>query len=251
MRHQRFCRFGLVLTIGGACASNPTWAQEEHDLAKQLANPIASLISLPFQSNWDTHIGPARDGDRYYLNFQPVIPVSLDKDWNLISRTIVPLISQRNVLPGSGTQTGVGDITQSFFFSPKAPGPGGLIWGVGPALFIPSDADPLLSSGKWGAGPTGVALIQDGGWTIGILANQNWSYAGEGNRPDVNQTFLQPFITYTTKDAWTFTVDTESTFDWVNKQWSVPINFEIAKLVKFGTQPVQFEGRPALLGGQP
>jgi len=65
------------------------------------------------------------------VNFQPVIPVSLDKDWNLISRTIVPLISQRNVLPRSGTQTGVGDITQSFFFSPKAPGPGGIIWGVG------------------------------------------------------------------------------------------------------------------------
>ena len=237
MRHPRFCHLALLLTVGCACASNATWAQEEHDLAKQLANPIASLISLPFQNNWDTHIGPARDGDRYYLNFQPVIPVSLDKDWNLISRTIVPFISQRNVLPDSGTQTGIGDTTQSFFFSPKAKGPGGL----GPALFIPSDADPLLSSGKWGAGPTGVALIQEGGWTIGVLANQNWSYAGEGKRPDVNQTFVQPFITYTTKDAWSFTVDTESTFDWVNDQWSVPINFEIAKLVKFGSQPVQFQ----------
>ena len=240
MPHHRLHQFALIVAIGCACASNSAWAQEEHELAKQLANPIASLISVPFQSNWDTNIGPARDGDRYYLNFQPVIPVSLDKDWNLISRTIVPFISQRNVLPGSGTQTGIGDTTQSFFFSPKSPGPGGIIWGVGPALFIPSYAD-LLSSDKWGAGPTGVALIQEGGWTIGVLANQNWSYAGEGNRPDVNQTFVQPFITYTTKDAWSFTVDTESTFDWVNHQWSVPINFEIAKLVKFGTQPVQFQ----------
>ena len=239
--HHRLHQFALIVAIGCACASNSSWAQEEHDLAKQLANPIASLISVPFQSNWDTHIGPARDGDRYYMNFQPVIPVSLDKDWNLISRTIVPFISQRNVFPDSGTQTGIGDTTQSFFFSPKAPGPGGLIWGVGPALFIPSDADRLLSSGKWGAGPTGVALIQDGGWTIGILANQNWSYAGEGNRPDVNQTFLQPFLSYTTKDAWTYTLDTESTYDWMAHQWSVPINFEIAKLVKFGTQPVQFQ----------
>jgi hypothetical protein len=100
-----------------------------------------------------------------------------------------------------------------------------------------SPVTPIRSSGKWGAGPTGVALVQNGGWTLGILANQNWSYAGERNRPDVNQTFLQPFISYTTKDAWTFTVDTESTFDWVNDQWSVPINFTIGKLVKFGTSP--------------
>ncbi len=241
MPHRRLHQFAAIVAIGCACASNSSWAQEEHDLAKQLANPIASLISVPFQSNWDTRIGPARDGDRYYLNFQPVIPVSLDKDWNLISRTIVPLISQRNIFPGAGDQTGIGDTTQSFFFSPKSPGPFGVIWGVGPALFIPSDADRLLSSGKWGAGPTGVALIQEGGWTIGILANQNWSYAGDEDRPDVNQTFLQPFISYTTKDAWTFTVETESTFDWVNNQWSVPINFEIAKLVKFGTQPIQFQ----------
>jgi hypothetical protein len=198
MGHPMFFRLVLVLTIGCACAANSSWAQEEHELAKQLANPIASLISVPFQSNWDTHIGPARDGDRYYMNFQPVIPVSLDKDWNLISRTIVPFIGQRNALPDSGTQTGIGDTTQRFFFSSKAKGPGGIIWGVGPALFIPSDADRLLSSGKWGAGPTGVALIQDSGWTLGILANQNWSYAGESNRRDVNQTFLQPFITYTT-----------------------------------------------------
>ena len=162
--HHRLHQFALIVAIGCACASNSSWAQEEHDLAKQLANPIASLISLPFQSNWDTRIGPARDGDRYYLNFQPVIPISLDKDWNLISRTIVPFISQRNILPGSDTQTGIGDTTQSFFFSPKSPGPFGVIWGVGPALFIPSDADRLLSSGKWGAGPTGVALIPSSLW---------------------------------------------------------------------------------------
>src|SRR5262245_45796667 len=105
-RHRQH-QFTLIVAIGYACASNSAWAQEEHDLAKQLANPISSLISVPFQNNWDTHIGPAGDGDRYYLNFQPVIPVSLDEDWNL---------------SGFGTQTGVGAITQSFFFSPKAPG---------------------------------------------------------------------------------------------------------------------------------
>jgi hypothetical protein len=119
MVDTRLCQTALLVALGCAIAPVWAWAQEEHELAKQLANPIASLISVPLQSNWDTRIGPARDGDRYYLNVQPVIPVSLDKDWNLISRTIVPIIGQRNVFPGAGDQSGVGDITQSFFFSPR------------------------------------------------------------------------------------------------------------------------------------
>jgi len=229
---------GVVL----ACVAGPgaAWAQEKSaaDLAQQLSNPVASLISVPFQFNYDARIGPARDGERYYLNFQPVIPIPLDKDWNLISRTIVPITRQFDIFPGAGDQFGLGDVLQSFFLSPKAIGPGGIIWGVGPALLLRTDTDPLLGTEKWGAGPTAVVLTQQGGWTIGILANHIWSYAGDSDRADVNSTFLQPFIAYTTKDAWTYTLNSESTYDWVADQWSVPIHFQVTKLLKVGDQPV-------------
>ena len=131
---------------------------------------------------------------------------------------------------------------QSLFFSPKAPGPGGIIWGIGPALQFPTATDGLLGSGKYAAGPTAVILKQTGGWTYGILANHLWSYAGDSNRSNVSSTYLQPFMAYTTKDAWTFSLNTESTYNWITDKWSVPINGMISKLVRFGKLPVQFGG---------
>jgi hypothetical protein len=211
---------GLVLSTGSSIS-------QEADLAKQLSNPVASLISVPFQFNYDRGFGPD-DGYRATLNIQPVIPITLNEDWNLISRTIMPLITQNDIAGPSGTQSGLGDITQSLFFSPKAPGPGGIIWGLGPAFLLPVATDPLLGSGKLGLGPTGVVLKQSGPWTYGILANHIWSVAGPDGRADVNSTFLQPFLSYTTPDAWTFTLNSESTFDWTSDSWTVPVNFQVA-----------------------
>lgn len=207
------------------------------DLAKKLSNPIASLISVPFQFNYDQGFGP-NDGDREVLNIQPVIPISLNEDWNLISRTILPVIWQHDIAGPSGNQFGLGDITQSFFFSPKQPTAGGIIWGAGPVFLIPTGTDELLGSEKWGIGPTVVALKQDGPWTYGILANHIWSFAGDHNRDDISSTFLQPFLSYTTPDAWTFALNTESSYDWEHDDWSVPINFTVSKLVTLGEQPV-------------
>jgi len=210
------------------------------DLAKKLSNPVASLISVPFQFNYDTGYGPA-DGEKAFVNVQPVIPISLNEDWNLISRTIVPIAWQDDIAGKSGDQFGLGDIVQSLFVSPKEPGPSGIIWGVGPVALIPTATDPLLGGEKWGIGPSAVVLRQSGGWTYGALANHIWSFAGDDSRADINATFLQPFLAYTTPDAWTFALNTESTYNWTAETWSVPINFSVSKLVKFGDQPVSLQ----------
>lgn len=216
------------------------FAQDDSaDLAQKLSNPVAAMISVPFQFNYDEGFGP-NDGERAVLNIQPVVPISLNEEWNVISRTILPVIWQNDIAGDSGEQTGLGDITQSLFFSPKNPGPSGIIWGAGPVFLIPTATDDLLGGGKWGAGPTAVVLKQMGGWTVGALANHVWSFAGDGDRSDVSSTFIQPFVSYTTADAWTFGVNTESSYNWETDEWSVPINFTVGKLVKFDQQPVSF-----------
>jgi hypothetical protein len=221
-------------------------AEPPHDdaeaLAKKLANPIAALISVPFQANYDSNIGPVEDGSKYYVNVQPVVPITLNEDWNLISRTILPLVHQEHVAPGSGIQDGTGDTTQSLFFSPAKPTESGLVWGAGPVFLVPTASDDLLGGEKWGLGPTGVVLKQHGPWTYGALANHIWSVAGDDDRADISSTFLQPFVAYTTKEAWTYTLNTESTYDWEDEEWAVPINAVVSKVTRIGDQLVSVGG---------
>jgi len=209
------------------------------ELAKKLANPVASLISVPFQSNFDVRMG-AGNGWRYTLNVQPVYPVALSPKWNMISRTIIPIIHQGNVTGPRTSQSGLGDITQSLFFSPNKSEP--FIWAVGPVFLVPTATNANLGTQKFGIGPTVLVLKQQHGWTIGILANHIWSVAGKSSRAAVNSTFLQPFLSYSTKDGWTYAINTESTYNWNGNTWAVPINPLVSKLVRFGKQPVSFGG---------
>ena len=213
------------------------------DLAKQLANPIASLISLPFQSNWEFGVGP-EEKTRSVLNVQPVMPFTLNKDWNLIARVIFPITSQPPLVVGGTTSFGISDLVTSFFISPAK---GSLVWGAGPVLLIPMTSNPSLGTERWGAGPTAVVLKQAGPWTIGGLVNHIWSYGGNADRAKVNQTFLQPFVAYGTKTGYTFTLQTESTANWEaasGQKWTVPLNLQVSKVTRLGKRPMSLAVSP-------
>ena len=210
-------------------AADAARAQSSAELAKKLNNPIGDLVSAPFQFNWEFGNGP--DDDTYQvLNLQPVVPFGISDHTNMIARLIMPTIST----PGG---TVAGDMVFSLFFSPSLST--GAIWGVGPVLQLPRTGE------KWGIGPTAVILKQQGGHTYGALVNHVWSFAGDEDAPDLNQTFIQPFYAVTNKRAVTFTLQSESTANWEasdGNQWTIPLNFLISKMAKFGTFPASYAG---------
>jgi hypothetical protein len=235
-----------LLALFVVSAAGPGFAQAQSaagaDLAIQLTNPVASLIQVPVQNNFDWGWGLDGDGFRYTANIQPVIPMSLNSDWNLISRTILPVIAQNDVTGPGTSQSGLGDVVQSLFFSPSRPSAAGVVWGTGPVVLVPTATDRALGTGKWGMGPTGVVLKIDGQLTYGALANHIWSVAGKTSRADVSATFVQPFIAYTTRKATTFSLNSETTYDWRGDTWLVPINVAVSQLVPIGSQPVSIGG---------
>ncbi len=233
------CLLVLLPSPGYAQPAPAPAAEESTDLAKKLANPVSDLVSVPLQFNWEQNVGP-NEQTRFILNFQPVMPFALNPDWNLITRVIVPLVSQPPLLDGGAPAFGVSDLFTSFFFSPSG---GGLTWGVGPALSLPSTTIPTLGTEKWSAGPTVVVLKQTGPWTYGALFNQVWSFSGNPDRADVSQMFLQPFLAYQAAKTVTVTLQSETSANWEadEDRWTVPINLQFSKLSSFGVFPASYQ----------
>jgi len=226
--------------LATALMCNNAFAEVAADeLSQKLANPLASLISVPFQSNFDFGAGIKGNGFAYTLNIQPVVPFELTDDWNLITRTIIP-IGYRDYMPG-GDVGGLGDINTSLFVSPKEPGAGGLIWGAGPVFLLPTATGDFPGSGKLGLGPTAVGLVQRGPWTIGGLANHIWSVAGSRERADVSVSLMQPFASYNFGRGTSASLSIDTNYDWNSKQWTVPINLGVSQVFTVGSQAMSFQ----------
>lgn len=198
-------------------------------ISKELSNPISSIYIFPFEYDYDSDIGP-NYGKRSTLTIEPVTPINLGKDWKVIIRTVIPLIEQHDVLSKGSSQHGIGDIEQSYFFAPQKSE--GVIWGVGPIVSFPIGNDEF-SINKWSVGPAAVAVVQKDKWTYGMLAEQLWSVGGEGDR-DVNESMLQPFLAYHITGGWTISGNIDASYDWVDDQWSIPLEAGVSKVVKIG-----------------
>ena len=220
-------------------AEKPDTKASAGDLAKATQNPVASLISVPIANVTDFNIGPFDRDRSTVIQVQPVIPISLGQNWNLITRTIGALVFQPDVTqPHQGT-FGINDINPSFFLSPANPGK--LIWGAGPTFLIPTASDNVLGTGKFSIGPAIVALVQPGKWTLGVLVNNLWSVAGSGSRPDVNSMTLQYFVNYNLKKGYYITLQPIISANWnapSGNIWLVPFGGGIGRIMRLGLQPV-------------
>jgi hypothetical protein len=234
----------LILVTGLVTAQETKPPVSAEELAKKLSNPVASLISVPFQNNMDVGIGPY-NGSKNTLNFQPVIPINMTAKYNLITRFIIPLVSQHDITGEGTSQSGLSDAVISAWVSP-AEAKNGLTWGVGPVFLVPIATNDFLGTKKFGVGPTALVLKQTHGWTMGALVNQIWSVAGASDRADVNQMFVQPFVSYNWKSGAGLGVNAEITQNWEGSTTSVFINPTISGVTKIGKQTIQLLIGPRL-----
>jgi hypothetical protein len=234
----------LVLTTNvSVCAQQST-----QDLAVAAQNPVAAMYSLPFQNNIYGGAGPGHDATANVLNIQPVLPFTVG-DWNIISRTIAPLVYLPSLTTGpseiteqslfSGSHFGLGDINQTFYFSPA--GPAELIWGIGPSFNLPTSTATPVGSSKFSMGPAAVALVMPKPWVIGTLVRQLWSVAGPSNRPNVSQLLLQPFVNYNMAEGWYLVSSPIITANWEassGNKWAFPLGAGVGKIFRIGEQPM-------------
>ncbi len=213
--------------------------EKQAAIEKAAQNPIASMYVLPIQNNTQFGVG-SFNRTQNVTNVQPVIPISLGKKVNLIVRTIIPLINQP--IGENDSKFGLGDIALSLFFTAQKPGK--VIWGVGPAMGLATATDPVLGTEKWSAGPSIILLIQPGKWTLGLVAQNTWSFAGNDDRTDVNQFFTNPFIVRQIAKGWYVNSAPIITANWnatSGQQWLVPLGVGFGKVFRIGKLPVNVQ----------
>ena len=231
----------VVATMFAANAAQAALTAEE--LAKLAQNPVGNLISVPFQNNTNLNVGPEK-GTQNILNIQPVVPISVSDDWNIITRTIIPVISNPAFTPPSDRINGVGDIQFNAFLSPAKPGE--WIWGAGVITQLPTNSDSELGNKNWGLGPTFVLLHLDKGdpWVYGVLANNLWSLSGNKQGGSYNNGLIQPFVNYNFAGGAYLTSAPVLTVNWKadsGQQWTVPLGGGVGKIFHFGPLPVNMQ----------
>ncbi len=247
-----------IVVLGFAGLTSAAGAQSgSTDLAKVSQNPIGNIVSLPLQNNTSFGIGPDNAMSNA-LNIQPVYPLSLSRKWNLVNRAIVPVIYRQEVVPGTGSAFGVGDISYSGFVSPAQPGK--VIWGVGPSLLFPTATEDRWSSDKWSAGVAVIALTMPGNWVVGGLVQNVWSFAGDSAAADVNQMLFQVILNYNLANGWYLTSTPTIVANWeapADNRWTVPVGGGAGKIMHWGSQPMDLQAqafynveRPVPLAGQ-
>jgi len=234
----------FALTLEASLTATAVLAQPAEDetqkaakVALDLRNPVATLVSLHLENNWDFGYGNSQ-AIAYTAICIPVVPFSLSPDWNLITRTIIPSIYAEPVAKSGTSHSGLGDIVATIYLSPNQPAHG-WYWGAGPGLILPSATDRLLGAGKWSAGPTLAVLRQDGPWTAGALTGHAWSFASTYAGSAVSTTHLQPFLSFTTGQDTTFGVDTTAEYDWKWRQWTVPLEVSISQVLTVARQDIE------------
>ncbi len=219
-----------------AAATGEPGAGDTTSLAEKTQNPISDLVSLPLQNNFNFKTGAA-EGLQWIMNVQPVIPVTLNENWNLINRAILPVIAQEELFPGTGSKSGIGDLQYTPFFTPNTGGD--VVWGVGPVFQFPTASDDLLGTGKWNLGPSAVLVATPGRWVVGALAQNVWSVGGDSDRANVNTFLFQYFVNYNFDDGWYLSSAPINTANWeADEKWTVPLGGGFGRVFSIGKQPM-------------
>lgn len=215
------------------------------DIAKKLINPMSQLVSIPIQNNVDFGIGEI-NGTRNTTSIQPVIPVKLSEKWNLITRVVLPVVLQYNITGVGESQKGLSDTDISIFFNHNSKNKEGIIWGFGPVISAPTGTNTFLSTKKWSTGPSIVGVYDKNNWILGVMINQIWSFAGDKNRDDVNQMFVEPFASYQWDSGTSLSVIGEYTQDWKHDTNNMTLQASLGGITSIGKQKIQISFGPRI-----